>query len=316
LLELFLKPDEHNLTEVEEEMVKNDRLYDLYIYLMIPVQYLAVGYFLYSLCDFSNSFAFNSELGPIDIAGRILSAGTLSAQSINIGHELGHRLKKYEKFLAKLALLVTLNMHFFIEHNRGHHNRVATPHDPATSRKGDILYLFWIRSTVLSAISAWKLEYVKLKRLKKPFISIYNEMILFAIAQISFVCVIYFFFGLYVTLAFVCAALIGKFILETINYIEHYGLKRTVNDDGKYERVQAHHSWNSNHVIGRIMIFELSRHSDHHYRATRKYQILKHHDNAPQMPTGYPGMMVLSLLPPLWFYVMNPLVDKVITEKH
>ena len=115
-------------------------------------------------------------------------------------------------------------------------------------------------------------------------------------------------------MAFSCAAVLGMLILETINYIEHYGLRRKKTQYDKYEKVLPIHSWNSNHIIGRLMIFELSRHSDHHFRASRKYQILKHHENAPQMPTGYPGMMVLSLFPPLWFYVMNPRVDKVMTE--
>ena len=95
----------------------------------------------------------------------------------------------------------------------------------------------------------------------------------------------------------------GILLLETVNYIEHYGISRRLIAAGKYERAMPEHSWNSNHVIGRLMLFELSRHSDHHYLASRKYQVLRHHTNAPQMPTGYPGMMLLSLIPPAWFYV-------------
>ena len=315
-IELFIKPNEQNLSLAEEELIKDDTLYDLYLYLMIPVQYLTLGYFLYSICDFSNSFAFNAELSTTDIVGRVLSAGTLCAQSINLGHELGHRSKKHEQFLAKISLLGSLIMHFYIEHNRGHHKRVATPHDHASSKKGDILYFFWIRSMFLSYFSAWNLEAIKLKRKNKPVFSIYNEMIHFTIVQLCFVGIIYWLFGLYVTLAFSCAAVLGMLILETINYIEHYGLRRKKTQYDKYEKVLPIHSWNSNHIIGRLMIFELSRHSDHHFRASRKYQILKHHENAPQMPTGYPGMMVLSLFPPLWFYVMNPRVDKVMTENN
>jgi alkane 1-monooxygenase len=99
--------------------------------------------------------------------------------------------------------------------------------------------------------------------------------------------------------------LIGILLLETVNYIEHYGLQRKSTGDGKYERAMPAHSWNSDHVVGRLMLFELSRHSDHHYLASRKYQVLRHHDDSPQMPTGYPGMMILSLVPPVWFMVMN-----------
>ena len=99
-------------------------------------------------------------------------------------------------------------------------------------------------------------------------------------------------------------------LLESVNYIEHYGLTRNETENHQFERVQPHHSWNSNHIIGRLMLFELSRHSDHHYLASRKYQILRSYDNAPQMPTGYPGMILLSLVPPLWFKVMNNQMKK------
>ncbi|HRF23848.1 MAG TPA: fatty acid desaturase, partial [Chitinophagaceae bacterium] len=119
------------------------------------------------------------------------------------------------------------------------------------------------------------------------------------------IAVIYFVFGGFVLLCFLAAAAIGILLLETVNYIEHYGLQRKQIDNGKFERAMPEHSWNSNHIIGRIMLFELSRHSDHHYMASRKYQVLRHHNHSPQMPTGYPGMMLLALMPPVWFYIMN-----------
>jgi len=156
------------------------------------------------------------------------------------------------------------------------------------------------------------LENSRLKRNRINIISLNNEMIVYQLIQISFLVLIYFIFGLQIMLYFVCCSIIGFLLLETVNYIEHYGLQRNKNESGKYERVQPFHSWNSNHPIGRIMLFELSRHSDHHYNASRKYQILKNHENTPEMPTGYPGMMILSLIPPLWFYVMNSRVKKII----
>ena len=122
--------------------------------------------------------------------------------------------------------------------------------------------------------------------------------------------IIYLLFGGLITFYFLLAAVFGFLLLETVNYIEHYGLSRKQNENGKYERTMPHHSWNSNHILGRMMLFELSRHSDHHYLASRKYQILQHHQNAPQMPTGYPGMMILSLFPPLWFKVMHKQMEK------
>jgi alkane 1-monooxygenase len=135
-------------------------------------------------------------------------------------------------------------------------------------------------------------------------------MIRFQLIQLSLIALIYWIFGGWVLLYFLAAAGMGILLLETVNYIEHYGLQRKATGEGKYERAMPQHSWNSDHMIGRLFLFELSRHSDHHYLASRKYQILRHHDEAPQMPTGYPGMMLLSLLPPAWFAVMNPRVKK------
>ena len=115
--------------------------------------------------------------------------------------------------------------------------------------------------------------------------------------------------GQSVFLSYLCAAVLGFLLLETINYIEHYGLQRRKKGD-IYERTMPAHSWNSNHPLGRMVLLELSRHSDHHFKASRKYQVLRHFDNSPQMPTGYPGMMLLALVPPLWFYIMHQRIEQ------
>lgn len=130
-------------------------------------------------------------------------------------------------------------------------------------------------------------------------------MIRLQLLQLALVIAVGWYFGWVILGYFMIAATIGFLLLETVNYIEHYGLSRKMIAEGRYERAMPQHSWNSNHIIGRLMLFELSRHSDHHYLASRKYQLLRHHESAPQMPTGYPGMMLLSLVPPAWFYVMN-----------
>ncbi len=305
-VELFLKADESNLSAAEEELLKDDQFYDWVLYLAVPFQFLLLFYFLYSLQ--------NPLLNTIDVIGRILSMGIICGNAINIGHELGHRVKFHEQIMAKIMLLTSLNMQFFIEHNRGHHKRVATDEDPASAIKNQLVYTFWIKSIVLSFFSAWKLEAKRLKKQNKLILSFNNEMLRFIIIQVVFTLGIYLFFGTLGLIAFLSVALIGHLILETTNYIEHYGLRRKKTERGTYERTLPIHSWNSNHIYGRLMLFELSRHSDHHYKASRKYQILKHHQDAPQMPTGYPGMMLLSLFPPLWFYVMNPLVDRVMND--
>jgi alkane 1-monooxygenase len=229
---------------------------------------------------------------------------------INVGHELGHRNNFIEQTMAKLLLSTSLYMHFFIEHNKGHHKHVATPNDPSSARLGESLYVFYYRTIVYSYLSAWKIANEECVKKGKPVFSMYNEMLQAHFWQLLLVTIIYLLFGGLITFYFLIAAVFGFLLLETVNYIEHYGLSRKQNENGKYERAMPNHSWNSNHILGRMMLFELSRHSDHHYLASRKYQILQHHQNAPQMPTGYPGMMILSLFPPLWFKVMHKQMEK------
>ncbi|MCE2655432.1 MAG: alkane 1-monooxygenase [Sediminibacterium sp.] len=302
-VELFIKADPKNLDEVEEALAKKNKAYDLILYAAVIMQY-------YSLWVFFNSLK-QEQLSTIDIIGRVLSMGLLCAAfGINVAHELGHRVNKMEQTFAKMLLLTSLYMHFFIEHNKGHHKHVATPHDPSTAKYNQSVYAFWPQTLIGTYLSAWKIANDEVGKKGKRWYSLQNEMLLFQIIQLLFVFAIYYFFGAISALLFIVAAFMGGLLLETVNYIEHYGLSRNTTSEEQYERVQPHHSWNSNHIIGRLMLFELSRHSDHHYLASRKYQILRSFDNAPQMPTGYPGMILLSLFPPLWFKIMHQQMKK------
>jgi alkane 1-monooxygenase len=302
-VELFIKADPKNLDEVEEALAKKNKAYDLILYAAVIMQY-------YSLWVFFNSLK-QEQLSTIDIIGRVLSMGLLCAAfGINVAHELGHRVNKMEQTFAKMLLLTSLYMHFFIEHNKGHHKHVATPHDPSSAKYNQSVYAFWPQTLIGTYLSAWKIANDEVGKKGKRWYSLQNEMLLFQIIQLLFVFAIYYFFGAISALLFIVAAFMGGLLLETVNYIEHYGLSRNTTSEEQYERVQPHHSWNSNHIIGRLMLFELSRHSDHHYLASRKYQILRSFDNAPQMPTGYPGMILLSLFPPLWFKIMHQQMKK------
>jgi len=301
--ELFIKADPSNLDEVEEALAKKNKAYDFILYAAVIMQY-------YSLWVFFNSLK-QDGLNTIDIAGRVISMGLLCATfGINVAHELGHRVNKMEQTFAKMLLLTSLYMHFFIEHNKGHHKHVATPHDPSTAKYNQSLYAFWPQTLIGTYLSAWKIANEEVEKKGKRRWSLQNEMLLFQLIQLTFVLIILYFFSVKITILFIVAALIGGLLLESVNYIEHYGLSRTQTTEQQFERVQPHHSWNSNHIIGRLMLFELSRHSDHHYLASRKYQILRSFDNAPQMPTGYPGMILLSLFPPLWFKIMHQQIKK------
>jgi len=264
----------------------------------------------YSLWMFLNCLQ-APALSTATIVGRVISMGLLCGSfGINVAHELGHRVNKMEQTFAKMLLLTSLYMHFFIEHNKGHHKHVATASDPSTAKYNQSLYAFWQQTLIGTYKSAWKIANEEAAKKGHTGFTLRNEMLLFQLIQLLLLVGIFSLFGLTTTLLFIVAALMGGLLLESVNYIEHYGLTRNETENHQFERVQPHHSWNSNHIIGRLMLFELSRHSDHHYLASRKYQILRSYDNAPQMPTGYPGMILLSLVPPLWFKVMNNQMKK------
>lgn len=302
LAELFISPDPTNLDAAEEQLAKANRIYDFILWLIVPAQFVLLYIFLKTL-DANDPF--------IDTLGKIISMGLLCGTfGINVAHELGHRRSRFEQFLAKLLLLTSLYMHFFIEHNKGHHKHVATPNDPSTAKFRQTIYAFWIQTIIGVYKGAWHISIDESRKKHKPFPVVNNEMFLFQCIQIAFLITIYNFFGATTCMYFFFAALIGALLLETVNYIEHYGLQREMINDKSFERVLPTHSWNSNHIIGRLMLFELSRHSDHHYLASRKYQILRHMDDAPQMPTGYPGMILLALFPPFWFRVMHHQMKK------
>ena len=300
-IELVMKPIAGNVGEEVEDQIRNDVFYDWILYAVVLLQYISLFIFLSNI----------SVRSGFNLIGQIISMGILCGTfGINVGHELGHRPSRFEQFLAKSLLLTSLYTHFFIEHNKGHHAHVATEHDPSTAVLGQSIYSFWPQTVFGTYVKAWKINLAELKKNGLGFINPSNEMLVFTIAQISLLASIGIYFGLPTLIYFLFSATIGALLLETVNYIEHYGLVRKRNPNGNLERVMPKHSWNSNHLLGRLMLFELSRHSDHHYLASRKYQILRHHDNAPQMPTGYPGMIVLALFPPIWFRVMNRQLEK------
>jgi len=308
LLEILVKKSDEKYSEEEKKNRLLDPFFDLLLYLNIPIVF---GIFFFSI----DKLAFTSSLS--DIVGIILSASIVMATNgINVGHELGHRKSIIARTCSKLLYLPSQYMHFYIEHNFGHHINVATPEDPATARYKQTLYSFWITSVIRTYISAWKIQLRLLRVSKKSFLSIKNDMIFYTLFQILFLLFIYYNFGLYLTILSLVMSVVSFLFLETINYVEHYGLLRKKELSGRYERVKPHHSWNSNHTIGRIVLYELTRHSDHHFKSSKKYQVLESLEDCPHLPYGYPTSILLSLIPPVWFRIMNPLVKNYMGYKH
>ena len=298
VLELLLPQDASNLG-VEKRVVKQkSAFFDWMLYLNVPVVFGFLGYFLWTIS--------NQNLALYEVMGLLFSLGVvLGVNGINVGHELGHRQQAFERLLGKLLLLPSFYMHFYIEHNFGHHAHAATKEDPATARYDQSVYSFWFTSVTRQYRSAWKLQKMLLRKGNSRFLSFENDMLWYTVFQASYLMTVWLIFGKLALLFAMGAGIVGFLLLETVNYIEHYGLIRKKLPSGRYERVRECHSWNSNHIIGRIVLYELTRHSDHHYKSSKKYQLLDCHDSSPQMPYGYPTSMVIALVPPLWFAIMN-----------
>jgi alkane 1-monooxygenase len=241
--------------------------------------------------------------------GWMLSVGTvMGAIGITVSHELIHKDAPLEQNAGGLLLAAVCYAGFKVEHVRGHHVHVSTPEDASSSRFGQSLYAFLPHAYKHNFLNAWRLEAERLKRRGLPALHWRNELIwwyaISALLLLGFTLA----FGWLGALFFLGQALTAFTLLEIVNYVEHYGLHRRKLDNGRYERTTPHHSWNSNFLLTNLFLFHLQRHSDHHAYAKRRYQVLRHFDDSPQLPNGYAGMIVLALFPPLWHAVMDPKV--------
>ncbi len=298
IAETLMPVNTANYSEEDIESRLKNKFFDVLLYLNVPIVY---GSLLYSLFIVTNN-----SLSTLETIGIVFSLGIiLGANGINVAHELGHRKTMFEKLLGKMLLIPSHYTHFFIEHNHGHHLHVSTPNDPSTAKYNQSLYQFWWQTVSGTYKEAWRIQNRLNAMENRKFYAVKSDMFWFTIIQISYLLLIYFIFGTQGTVIALFAGIVGFLVLETVNYIEHYGLKRNLLPSGRFERVSEKHSWNSNHVLGRIVLYELTRHSDHHFKSQKEYQILEYHDVSPQMPYGYPTSMVMSFFPPLWFAVMN-----------
>jgi alkane 1-monooxygenase len=300
VLDHLVGADSENPPDRALNRLESDRFYRWVTYLFLPGQYLSLIFACWLWAGggwVSMSFT--------DKVGLMTTVGIIGGVAISAAHELGHRRVRLERRLSKIALAQTCYGHFFVEHNRGHHARVATAEDPASSRLGESLYQFIPRSVLGGMWSAWRIESVRFARLGKSRWSVRNDVLNAWLLSAALFVVLAVWFGATVLPWLVGQAIIGFCMLEAVNYLEHYGLRRQKLADGRYERVNAAHSWNSNTVVSNVFLFHLQRHSDHHAHPIRRYQSLRHSLDAPQLPTGYSTMILLALVPPLWRRVMD-----------
>lgn len=298
-LDIIFGKDTQNPSQIEEEPLRSHLFLRGIPQVWVLCQLSLLFWALSRISNFSMSW---TEFLLFALSVGITTGGI----GITVAHELGHRSNKWEQFLAKILLLSVSYVHFFIEHNRGHHTHVATHGDPATSREGESFYKFFPRTLVGSFLSAWEIEWNTRKRKSQIPFSLKNEMVRLTFVQISVIGCVGLFFGKWAFCFFLLQSFFAFTLLELVNYIEHYGLVRQLNSNGKPEKVEPIHSWNQSSFLSNALLFHLQRHSDHHAHANRSYAILRHRPEAPELPFGYALMILIALVPPLWNHLMIP----------
>ena len=293
----ILGEDRNNPPEEVILLLDRDRFYRVLTFLVVPLHFVAlIG---------SAWWAGTQALSWWAFLGLAAVTGITSGLCINTGHELGHKKGKLERTLAKIVLAVPVYGHFWIEHNRGHHRDVSTPDDPASARMGENIYKFALREIPGAFRRAWAIEKDRLERREKPAWHVDNQilqsMALAAVLQLGLVIAL----GWKMIPFLAVHNVFAWWQLTSANYVEHYGLLRRKDANGRFERCQPHHSWNSNHICSNLVLFHLQRHSDHHAHPLRRYQSLRHFSDLPTLPSGYFGVYLLAYMPWLWFRFMD-----------
>lgn len=304
IIDMLVGRDGENPPEELIDAIEEDRYYRWITYAFIPMQVIGLIWGAYLLGG-GTLPGIDDPLTVVQKIGLSLGLGIVAGIGINTAHELGHKKQEYERWFARAALAQTFYGHFFIEHNRGHHVRVATPEDPASGRLGETVWEFMPRTIWGSLTSAWELEKKRFARQNKSHWTYKNDLLNAWVFSVVLWGALLVAFGWQILPYLVLQAIVGIWLLESVNYLEHYGMKRRKLDSGRYERVQPSHSWNSNNVGTNVLLYHLQRHSDHHANPTRRYQALRDFKEAPVLPTGYAGMIVLSWVPSIWRSVMD-----------
>ena len=297
LLDLAFGEDFSNPPESAVAQLEQDFFYRALVWAYVPFQIAGTV--------FGAWLATTQPLPWYAFAGLVLSVGAFNGIGIATAHELGHKKETLDRWLAKIALAPTMYGHFYVEHNSGHHKRVATPEDPASARMGESFWVFLPRTVLGSLRSAWELERERLNRKGKSVWNVANDNLQAWALTGVFYGFLAVWLGSPVLVFLVLQGLYGASMLEVVNYVEHYGLMRQKDKSGRYVRCEPEHSWNSNHIVGNILLYHLQRHSDHHAHPSRRYQALRHFDEAPQLPAGYATMITAAYFPPLWYALMD-----------
>lgn len=297
LLDEWIGKDTNNPPDDIIPALEQDRYYRIVTWVTVPLYYFTMTLSCWVLASWG--------LPWYELLGLVISLGLVNGVAVNVGHELGHKNTRLEKWLAKFVLALSVFGHFTIDHNRGHHRFVATPEDESSAAMGETLYRFALREMWQGIFRAWRLERERLQQLERPVWSLKNEFIQPLLISLVYYTVLVVAFGLILIPFLLIQAFIAWFQLSTADYIEHYGLLRQQDSKGLYLPCQPEHSWNSNNILSNLILFNLQRHSDHHAHGARRYQSLRNIQDAPQLPGGYPKMFLMALFPFWWRRVMD-----------
>jgi alkane 1-monooxygenase len=268
-------------------------------WLWVPVQLGVIGWILVEI--HLGRFAWYEALG----LGMALGLAT-GGVGITDAHELMHRRAWWERFLGQVLLASVTYHHFYIEHVVGHHRRAGTPADSVTARRGESLHAFLPRAICGSFVSAWGLEAERLRRVGVSPWSLSNRVLAGILVEIALYAAIFALAGWLGVVFFFAQSVIAVLLLETINYIEHYGLERREISPGVYERYGPQHAWDSRFRFSNWLLFNLPNHANHHLHPGRRHDELVYEAAAPRLPVGYSLAVVLAVVPPLWFRVVDP----------
>lgn len=297
LIDRLVGADAENHPEEAIKQLEADPYYMRIVKAYIPLQYVATMVGAYAASRKDTPLLDQLVLGA--------SVGAINGIALNTAHELSHKPEKIYHYMSHLALLPTGYIHFRVEHPYGHHKRVATPEDPASSQMGESFWQFWPRTVVGSFKSAIDIETARLKRKGQGWWSLDNELLQGWAMSAAFHATMLALFGRRVLPYLVTQAVYGFTLFEVVNYLEHYGLKREQLPNGKYVRTQPEHSWNSNSMVTNLFLYQLQRHSDHHAYPTRAFQALRHFEDVPQLPAGYASLLLPAIIPQWWFKLMD-----------
>jgi len=300
LLDSLIGRDTSNPTDKRQKVFEAEKLYKVVTIFSAPVHLIVIFWGAYVFCY--------GDLSLMEQIGVILSVGISSdILGLSAAHEMAHRVNgKIEVTLSKIIYCSVWYMHFGIEHVVGHHRWVATPRDPATALLGESIYEFLPKSVFGGFKSAWEFEASRMKKKNKPVWRMGNPMAVALVGQAAFTVLFAVLFGGLGVLFLFAHNFIAISLLEITNYGVHYGLLRQEIEPGKFEPIRPRHSWNSSNWLSNHFLFNIQRHSDHHYKPGNRYHLLRHYNNVPQLPTGYAAMILMAIIPPLWRKIMDP----------